>query len=38
MIHYFFKLTAHIKKFLEYLSCQHPNIKFTFEIEENDTN
>ena len=38
MIHYFFRFTAHIKKFLEYLSCQHPNIKFTSEIEENDTN
>ena len=33
----FYRLTAHVKNFLEYLSCQRPNIKFTFEVEENDT-
>ena len=27
----------HIEKFRGYLNCQHPNIKFTFEIEENNS-
>ena len=30
-----FKSAEHIEKFRSYLNCQHPNIKFTSEIEEN---
>ena len=31
-----FKSYEHIEKFRAYLNCQHPNIKFTSEIEENN--
>ena len=32
-----FRSKDHIKKFRCYLNCQHPNIKFTSEIEENNS-
>ena len=31
-----FRSYEHIEKFRTYLNCQHPNIKFTFEIEEHN--
>ena len=31
-----FRSYEHIEKFRSYLNCQHPNIKFTSEIEENN--
>ena len=32
-----FRSKEHIEKFRLYLNCQHPNIKFTSEIEENNS-
>ena len=32
-----FRSKDHIEKFQCYLNCQHPNIKFTSEIEENNS-
>ena len=32
-----FRSKDHIEKFRCYLNCQHPNIKFTYEIEENNS-
>ena len=32
-----FRSREHIEKFRNYLNCQHPNIKFTSEIEENSS-
>ena len=32
-----FRSKDHIEKFRAYLNCQHPNIKFTSEIEENNS-
>ena len=32
-----FRSKEHIEKFCLYLNCQHPNIKFTSEIEENNS-
>ena len=32
-----FRSKEHIEKFCLYLNCQHPNIKFTSQIEENNS-
>ena len=32
-----FRSKGHIKKFIQYWNCQHPNMKFTFQADENDT-